>query len=240
MDYPLIPTEFVNTNIIPAQPGRKCFSGRYSQEQNTGMIARPGADFGYIMAMLGYNYEQKLGLSVPDCVKAVYEAVIALDGVFYMHTDDTHSSDHPYSIGCSHAFNPTNESKAITYDIQASDVQEALQLLINNPEMPVTITTLSGTHTEKGVLIIKSEEYTVLSQAKGTAYYIYDKKRDDIFIKSLVEKITIGDIVYENFQRIATLQLSATLQAEAKGLPIFEVYVIDETQDIQIRNTGTV
>jgi hypothetical protein len=240
MDHPLTPTEFVNDNLIPTTLGRKCFSGRYNTDQNTGMIARPGADFGYVMAMLGYNYEQKLGFSVQECVKAVYDAIIAIDGTFYMHTDDTHTKNSPYSFGCSHAMNATNESISTTYDIQALDVQEAIRLLQDNTDMPISITTLSGNHREEGVLIVKSEEYTVNTHDDTHRYYIYDKKRDDLFIKTLVENISISDLVYENFQRVATLQLGATLQAEAKGLPIFEIYIFDETQDIQIKNTGTV
>lgn len=240
MDHPLTPTDFVNNNLIKATSGRKCFSGRYDQTQNTGMIARPGADFGYVMAMLGYNYEQKLGFSVEDCVRAVYNAIKTIDGTFYMHTDDSHAKEFPYSLGCSHAMNASNEALATTFDIQAVDVQAAIQLLDNNSDMPVSMTTVSGTHNEEGVLIIKSEEYTVNTHDETHRYYIYDKKRDDLFIKTLVETITLTDLVYENFQRVSTLQLGATLQAEAKGLPIFEVYIFDETQDIQIKNTGTV
>ena len=105
--------------------------------------------------------------------------------------------------------------------------------------MPVTMVTLPGEHKEEGVLIVKNEEYTVNSHDDEHMYFIYDKKRDDLFIKELVEKMTVSELVYENFQRVSTLQLGATLQALAKGLPIFEV-TIDETQDIQVTNTGTV
>jgi hypothetical protein len=239
MDYPLTPTEFINDNIVPVKTGRKCFSGRYNSPDYSGMISRPGADFGYVMAMLGYNSEQKLGFTVNDCVMAVYNAIKDLDGHFYIHTDDTHNDTLPYSIGCSHAFNPTTESVATTYDLPAQDVQEALLLLKNSPDMDITGVTLSGNHDEEGVLIVKSEEFSVNTQDENHMYYVYDKKRDDLFIKLLVEKITLTDLVYENFQRVATLQLGATLQMEAKGLPIFEV-IIDESHDIQIRNTGSI
>ncbi|HRN96283.1 MAG TPA: hypothetical protein PLD54_02460, partial [Candidatus Levybacteria bacterium] len=56
-------TDFVSANIIPTKNGRKCVDGRYENDEYSGMIARPGADFGYVMAMIGYNNEQKLGLS---------------------------------------------------------------------------------------------------------------------------------------------------------------------------------
>src|SRR5690606_34821359 len=102
-----------------------------------------------------------------------------------------------------------------------------------------TLVTLPGEHKEEGVLIIKHEEYTVNSQDENHMYFIYDKKRDDLFIKKLVETIAVENLVYENFQRVSTLQLGATLQALAKGLPLFEV-IIDESHDIQVTNTGTV
>lgn len=232
-------SSFVSENIIPTKKGRKCVDGRYQHDEYSGMIARPGADFGYVMAMLGYNNEQKLGLTVEDCVKHVYDAIIALDGTFYMHTDTHEDNDLPYSLGCGHAFKPTNQDLAMTYGLEASEVQQAITLLKNSADMPVTMVMLPGEHKEEGVLIVKNEDYSVHSQDDEHMYFIYDKKRDDLFLKELVEKIAVDELVYENFQRVSTLQLGATLQALAKGLPIYEV-TIDETQDILVTNTGTV
>jgi len=232
-------SSFVSKNIISTKEGRKCVDGRYEDDEYSGMIARAGADFGYVMAMLGYNLEQKLNLSVEQCVDIVYKSIIDLEGTFYMHTDTHADPTIPYSIGCGHASKAMSQEYALTFGLDPEQVQKALLLLKDSPERPVTLVTLQGDHAEEGVLIIKNEDYTVNSKDDEHMYFIYDKKRDDLFLKDLVEKIGMDQLVYENFQRVSTLQLGATLQALAKGLPIFEV-TIDEEHDIQVTNTGTV
>jgi hypothetical protein len=187
--------------------------------------------------MLGYNDEQKLGLSVEECVQHVYKAVIEIDGIFYMHTDE--NSNSPYLIGCRHVTQSMDPDVARTYGLNPSEIQHAVELLKNTEQMPITMVPVTGESQEEGILIIKNEEYTVNSRESDHMYFIYDKKRDDLFIKRLVEKLAVTALVYENFQRVSTLQLGATLQAIAKGLPIFEV-TIDESLDVHVTNTGTV
>ena len=233
-------SNYIAQNIIPTKKGRKCIDGRYlSEDENSGMIACPGADFGYVMAMLGYNHEQKLGMSVVDCVKRVYDAVISLDDTFYMHTDSHENPDVVYSIGCGHAFKPTIDENANQYGLQAKDVQKTIQMLKTSQEFKVQMVNLPGEHKEEGVLIIKDEEFTVNSQEGEHMYFVYDKKRDDIFLKQLVEKLAMENIVYENFQRVSTMQLSVTLQLLAKGLPLFEVDFSDPASP-EIKHIGTV
>jgi hypothetical protein len=238
MDHASI-ASFTEKNITFAKPGRKCIDGRYVVDEHSGMIARPGADFGYVMALLGYNDEQKLGLSVKRCVEAVYKAVTTLDSEFYMHTDIASNPDLAYPIGCGHITCALNSDIAHTYGLEVDQVQEALQILKNNSEMPVTTVTLEGDNKASGVLIVKSQEYTLDSHTEDSMFFVYDKKRDDLFIKDLIPYLEIPEIVYENFQRVATLQLGATLQAMAKDLPIFEV-TIDETGDSFVTQTGSV
>ena len=47
--------QHIENNIVAAKEGRKCVDGRYGPDQGTGFIARPGADFGYVMVLLALN-----------------------------------------------------------------------------------------------------------------------------------------------------------------------------------------
>ncbi len=227
MDFSAVNT-FIQDNLIPAKPGRRCISGRYNnKETSSGMIARPGADLGYVIAMLGYNYEQKLGMSVQECVDSIYKAIIKIGGNFYLHTDKNEDPNAAFSIGCSHVLNSAIEENASRYGVSPQDVQEAVKQLRNNPDNPTEVETLDGPHDEAGFLIINDKEHTLNSKDDSQMYFIYDKKRDDLFMKQLIEELNMDNVVYEDFQRIATMQLSITLQIIAKDLPIFEVNLYD-------------
>lgn len=233
-------SQFASRNCIPTKNGRKCTSGRYSSNDATsGMIARPGADFGYIMAMLGYNHEQKLGLSVEECVQRIYTAIIQLDNTFYMHTDSTEDPNIPYSIGCRHVYKATDKENADRYGFKAEDLQQAITLLKTSENYPVTMISLDGAHKEKGVFIINDTEHTVNSQDDDHMYFVYDKKRDDLFLKELVQELGMKNVIYEDFQRVSTMQLSIALQLSAKDLPIFEVNFTDPVHPT-IKHLGTV
>lgn len=230
MDLSSIDT-FIQNNLIPAKQGRKCFSGRYSHESSSnGMIARPGADFGYIMAMLGYNHEQKLGMTVIDCISAIYNAVIKIDGSFYMHSNNAEDPDKDFSIECRHIFNAIDEENTARYGVNHQDIKEAINIIENNSEFSIQMETLEGSQNEEGLLIINDQEYSVNSNDGNKMYFIYDKKRDDLFMKRLIEELNMENVIYEDFQRIATMQLSITLQIIAKDLPIFELNLFDPSE----------
>lgn len=233
-------TQFASSNCIPTKNGRKCISGRYPHnDENSGMIARPGADFGYVMAMLGYNHEQKLGLSVEECVQRIYTAVTNLGKTFYMHTDNTEDPNIPFSIGCSHVYKATDTENADRYGFRAEDLQQAITLLKDREKYPVTMISLDGPHKEKGVFIINDPEHTINSQDTEQMYFVYDKKRDDLFMKDLVQELGMENVIYEDFQRVSTMQLSIALQLSAKDLPIFEVDFSDPVHPA-VKHLGTV
>lgn len=220
--------DYVHKNTVNAKLGRKCVDGRYlPDDENAGMISRPGADFGYVMTLMAYSNEQKLNLNALDCAKKVYEVVMSLDSTFYMHTDSHENKSVPYSIGCGHAAKACTDEFANRYELHAEDVKKALEYFKNAREMNVKIVPLTGEHKEKGVLIVNSDEYSLNSQHENDMYFIYDKKRDDEFLKNLVEKLNMENVLYEDFQRISTTQLTVTLQLLAKDLPIFEVNFTD-------------
>src|SRR5918999_5790834 len=76
-------------NVVPVAAGRRCIDGRYEPGQGSGMIARPGADFGYVMALLAVNHAKGLGLTPTQVVDAVYDAVVREGDRFRLHTDQS-------------------------------------------------------------------------------------------------------------------------------------------------------
>jgi len=64
-----------------------------------------------------------------------------------------------------------------------------------------------------------------------TMYFIYDRKRDEAFMKKLVEAMDIPGVTFEDMKKEADIQLQATLHNIAKGLPIYSVsYKNEEPQ----------
>ena len=69
----------VRRNAVAATLGRRCIDGRYLLSQGGGMLARPGADFGYLLALLAVNREKGLGLTADGCFEAVLAALTRRD-----------------------------------------------------------------------------------------------------------------------------------------------------------------
>jgi hypothetical protein len=101
--------------VVPIAAGRRCIDGRYEPGQGSGMIARPGADFGYVMALLAVNHAMGWGLTPVRLVDAVCDAVARDGDRFWMHTDQdapwpsgtgpagpTAGGAGPTAIGCRH------------------------------------------------------------------------------------------------------------------------------------------
>ena len=71
--------EYVTKSMVAANKGTKCVDGRYLPEQASGMLARPGADGGYVMALEAVNRKKRLGLTPEQCFNAVFKAVKKLN-----------------------------------------------------------------------------------------------------------------------------------------------------------------
>ncbi len=241
---------FVEQNTVPARKGRRCVDGRYDStvDSNTGMISRPGGDFGYVMALMRVNTELNLGLSTQECFEAIYEVVTRDDDNFYMHTDhhadpltsdDHENTDHPL-IGCGHASKATNEDLAPLFGVNAQDMRDLITFVkqASSEDEKIVIVNLPGDHDEKGVLSISSENLSVRSQNGDTMYFLYDEKRDNDFMKDLVEKLDIDGLSFDGFKNAADSQLNAILELLAKGLPVYSV--TGDSQNPHVTFTSTV
>lgn len=205
---------FVEANIAPAREGRRCIDGRYKTD--IGMIARPGADFGYAMVMLRLNRTLNLAMSPGQCFDAIYNAVTADDGYFYMHTH------------CSHIDNSRIDILASDYDLISGEVESVLEYASTKRSQGarIKVVHLDGEHQEQGLLVNLSTEKTIKPQDGKSMYFVYDKTRDLVFINEvIIPNLGIKGVTSENFQEISQMHLMATVNILAKDKPAFAVNV---------------
>jgi len=221
---------YVKASTVEVQKGTKCVDGRYLPNQSHGMIARAGADGGYVMALEAVSRNKNLGLTPTECFNAVFKAVNQLNKKFYLHTDE-HTDPAPHThhglIGCGHLAKAGRKGWSWEYDVRSGDIKEIVHYARNlcevNPN--IEMVNLAGKHEERGVLIVHSDKYTVLADnpKRHQMYFVYDVDRDRAFMQQLVKTMNIKGVTFEDMRWEADLQLEATLQNLAAGLPIFDV-----------------
>lgn len=222
-------TEYAKASTILTREGRKCVDGRYLPDQATGMLARPGGDGGYVMALIAVSKKKKLGLTPEQCFNAVYNVVSKSKG-FCMHTDrNTDPDEHTHNglIGCGHLAKAAQRKLSKSYDVNSEDILRIVDYARNICEISQTVhmVNLAGEHKERGVLIVHSDKYTVLADNPklNQMYFIYDDERDMKFLAMLVKEMKIPGLTFADMKRESDLQLQATLHNLALGLPIFEI-----------------
>lgn len=229
-------TEHVRNNVIPAMSGRKCVDGRYRQDEDNGKIARPGGDFGYVMALMSVNKTENLQLSPTDCFNMVYNAVIAdSEARFGMHTDShADPDDQPAGpaernivIGCGHIAKACSEEHCGLYGIDAQELEELVGVARQRLQegARIDMTNLHGEHEEQGVIVVESDEKSIdpFDEKRGNMYFVYDKKRDEDYMRDLVRRINHKGLNYDEFKVAADRQLGATLGILAAGKSVFTV-----------------
>lgn len=127
--------EYVGKNVVKARDGRKCVDGRYLPTQSSGMLARPGGDCGYVMALLAVNKKKNLGMTPEQCFNAVYKVVSrGQSHNFCMHTDshcDPDAHTHNGLIGCGHIAKASSETLCASYDLECQDVRRFVEYARN-------------------------------------------------------------------------------------------------------------
>ncbi|HWY78957.1 MAG TPA: hypothetical protein VNW29_01225 [Candidatus Sulfotelmatobacter sp.] len=226
---------YVKKNTVAAHEGRKCVDGRYPPDTAQGMLARAGGDCGYVMALMAINHKKKLKLTPEQCFNAVYKVINQkMHGAFCIHTDhhadpEQRSGNHLHQtlIGCGHLSKASQWQLRQPYDVQSSDVKKVIAYAKNLAAISDTVemVNLNGEHSERGVLIIDDSTHTVnaMEPKEHMMYFIYDKKRDEAFMKQLVREMEIPEVTFEDMKMEADIQLQATLHNIAKGLPIYTV-----------------
>jgi hypothetical protein len=243
---------YVQRATVPAIEGRKCVDGRYQHDQQSGMLARPGGDFGYVMALLAVNNTLKLGLTPRECFEKVYRAVTSdQKGKFGMHTDQHANSEdghkvkaigvEPTIIGCGHIAKACNEEFSEAYGLEPYELRELVDAARERLHEggAIDMVTLAGDHAEKGVLIIDSQDSSVdpYDSEQKSMYFIYDRMRDEIFMKKLVETLALQGLTYESLKDAADKQLQTTLRILAPGAPMF---VVDFTKQDNVSLAGKI
>jgi hypothetical protein len=222
--------EYISKNIIPAQKGRKCIDGRYSPGQASGMIARPGGDCGYVMALLAVSKQKALGFTPEQCFNIIYKSLTNNHERFSMHTDhniDPDSNTRIGLIGCGHLSKAATKELSSEYDVDSQDVIKLVNYARNVAKSSTNfeMINLDGNHAEEGVFIINSKRYSVNSEDPELKkmYFIYDEERDNDFLKKLVNEMGIQGVTYPDMKKESDLQLQATLSNLSAGVPIYSV-----------------
>lgn len=220
----------IKENTVAGREGRRCIDGRYLPDQARGTIARPGGDFGYVMIFLALARKAGISLSPEQCFNLVYNAVTVRGDKFTMHTDNHTGLTDPAKIGCGHITFGLDEKVASRYfELNPTDVKKAL---VNARERrlygaSIDLVTLSGEHEEQGVLVVTGTQETVNPRSKTgeSVYFVYDRTRDEEYMRGLVARLRLPQIKFEDFKRVSDRQLAATLELLAPDKPVFEVDV---------------
>jgi len=229
--------------------------GQYEE----GNIARPGADFGYIMVLLAANeylIQQEAGthgrttyehLTPEQIVGIAMDWKRSLRQQFVIHGDDHARGP---KTGCGHIDNATSGQHAEAYGISAQSLSRALDYTLSAvPDMP-DMTILTGKHVEEGVLVVDSENTTIPSTitnkgGKERRFFRYDRAVDRKNLASLLGFLrdtghSIGHVIdLDTFIQMSDKQLGATLGILASGLPIFEA-TLAPRQPKKLAYKGTV
>jgi hypothetical protein len=247
-----IAADHARRNVVPAWPGRKCIDGRYEPGQASGMVGRPGADLGYVMALLAACHDRGVATTPTAVVDAVWRAVTADGGAFYAHTDDrtglpdaaeTHSGT---VIGCRHvaaAADPAHAARYFSpsYRTAADDVRLAVAEVVRlfAAGARVHLVTLRGKGSERGVLVVTGTARTVNPASPPSAYYVYDQTRDETFVDDvLAPRLGIDGVTAADIKAAARTQLAASLRAIAPDKPVFSVDV--DTVEPTVASAGPV
>lgn len=225
---------FVRRNVINAKPGRKCVDGRdESATEDSGKIARPGGDAGYVEALIAVNDELDLELEPEEIVDTFLDTYDEMGETFNMHSDD-HTEAHlkevkesdKSKIGCGHLSKPTDPNLATAYAVDPDKMKRAITHLRKrrNERRNIHWVDLPGEHLEEGVLVITGTQKTVNSSDGRNMYFVYDVTRDNEFIEQrLFPNLKIPGLTLEAFKQASDKQTQATLHNLALGKPVFEV-----------------
>jgi hypothetical protein len=239
MDINTVKT-YAQKNLVSPKKGRRCVDGRYTKGDYSGMIARPGADGGYVAILHALELAEKHPLTTDELVHKVHDSLNSIGEQFFAHTD--HHADHlvhTHNIGCGHLARPTNPDHAEGYSVDPENMKEIVKdIKALAHEGTIHMVTLEGDHKEEGVLVVTDPTMAVDSYDGEHQFFVYDQTRDQDFIKDVLLPGLNLPFTYDEFWEISQQQTSATLQLLAKGLPIYLISSKDD--EIIVEEAGVV
>lgn len=210
----------------------RCVDGGYRADQVKDSFARPGADGGYVEALLKVAKDKGVEISGKQGVEVVKKVVESFGRGFNNHTDmhaehDNHEAHAEHKkIGCGH------EAKAVDfaeeYGVNALVMQEAIDAMVTEVENTV----LDREHTEDSVLIVHGNEYSLnpWNSDRSEMNFIYDVDVDAEVMNLIWQGITqelpaLAGVKLSLFKEAADLQTGITVEklATSKGKPTFHV-----------------
>lgn len=237
--------KFVDAHLVSAEEGRRCIDGRYNPSESRGMLARPGGDMGYVLGLLALSRKKGWKLSPEEAFDHVFEVVKGRGGFFY-HSDYDHENwaageaSHIEGLGCAHIGRTIERGAAETYGIPDTEVKSLLTYLHFRAlhDDHILRSTLWGRHHEGGLIIVDNEFVTVdaLDKYLGKSYFIYDRKRDMLFVAMLSAALNshgLTDLTFSDYLDVLDQQTNLTLSTLAADLPVYELQ--DSGDGIQIR-----
>ncbi len=190
---------------------------------SVGALRSPGATFGKAMAVAA----AVPGISPQAAIEAVAEWKKSKGKNFTWHEDD-HDHQQDDGLGCGHIDRASKAENENLYGLPSRVVRtmrDYVRQKVRGGEMKVEAPKLTGSHREKGVLVVLSEDKTVNPVANGNEFFRHDALRHDEEIKGIgrflrSQGIPAGD---ENLLAAAEKQRNATLTLLAEDLPVYEV-----------------
>lgn len=196
----------------------------------------PAGSFGKAMSLLG---------AVPDllpqrAVDIVKEWDESEGRTFTLHEDD---NAHGHGLGCKHVDIASQQENEELYGLPSDKVVAMRDYIVSKAkqkEMTVDVPMLTHSHREKGVLIVLSDNKTVMATNGKDEFFRFDATRHDKSLDRLAyfaqgRGIPVNaDILKATAER----QRNATLMLVAPNLPIYEIDLRGQT--ITITPKGTV
>lgn len=219
----------IQAGVVAARGGRRCIDGRYlPASPDSGRLARPGADFGCVLALLATNRGLGLGWSVEACARRVFEAVVKTNGVFSMHSAAAGPGNgrvaHCGLEGCRHIALSTTAPD--DFELDAAEVRRAYDFVTTDAGFAAQLymAVLGGENRESAVLVVQDRERSFEPRdADGRTYFVYDRARDEDFTAALARRMALSPDAAPAFRQAARRQALTTLRALARRVPVFVV-----------------
>lgn len=250
-----IPAEVVqhvqNNLVLATNESSICVDGGYQPDEAMGELARAGGDLGISMALL------KMGLTPEQAFLTVYNYRFDNGQKYGWHSDkhvDPDNSDHDHHgsdaiVGCGHC--NAAYKNADRYGVSSDSVKQLLEIIkLYQKEYPENMryVNLDRNHDEKGILVVKSTDVSVLPWDLQTykQFFVYDAARDEILLGEIAEK-ALAVLTAENpmmtlekasdeLKKIVSEQTNTTLGLleSSKGKPMYAINYSDGTVTIEL------